>query len=334
MPFIDRLKDYKSISTIGLEKNVGKTETLNYILKKLAQKNYKVALTSIGIDGENVDQVTATAKPEIYLPKGTLFVTSEKHYKLKRFQAEILDVSERTTALGRLITGRALGEGYILLSGPSNGTWVKEIIDNTLEKGADIMLVDGALSRLSVGSPIITEGIILSTGAAVSLNMGEVIKKTRHVINLLKLLRIEDHLRERIENLEDGIYLLGKEIRKLPIKSLLHFNTLKENIFKEGNVKLYITGVITERFIDSVSRQENIENIEIIAKDFTKIFTSPEVLNKYFRKGGRLKVVLDTKLIGITINPVAPSGYTLNSKELIDKLQEFIDVPVVNLREV
>lgn len=35
MPFIKDIKNYKSIATIGLEKNVGKTETMNYILKRL-----------------------------------------------------------------------------------------------------------------------------------------------------------------------------------------------------------------------------------------------------------------------------------------------------------
>ncbi|MEG1364454.1 MAG: hypothetical protein RSC71_02735, partial [Cetobacterium sp.] len=218
MPFIESVKKYKSISTIGLEKNVGKTETLNYILKKLSKENYTVALTSIGIDGEVVDQVTTTSKPEIYLPKGALFITSEKHYKMKKFQAEVVNVSERTTALGRLVTSRALTPGYILLSGPSNGTWVKEVIDDTLEKGADIIIVDGALSRLSVGSPIITEGIVLSTGASVSINMNEVVKKTRHVIDLLNLSNVNLEEKNKLENLSDGIYLINDGIEKLPIK--------------------------------------------------------------------------------------------------------------------
>ncbi|MEG1338497.1 hypothetical protein, partial [Cetobacterium sp.] len=75
------------------------------------------------------------------------------------------------------------------------------------------------------------------------------------------------------------------------------------------------------------------KNIEIIVKDFTKIFVSPEILNRFFRSGGILKVLLNTKLIAITINPLAPSGHILDSKELIKAIEEFADVPVVNLRE-
>ncbi|MGL4970500.1 MAG: hypothetical protein ACRC45_02595, partial [Cetobacterium sp.] len=178
MPFIKDIKKYRSIATIGLEKNVGKTETMNYILKRFHGEGVLAGVTSIGIDGETVDIVTDTSKPEITIYEGMVFVTSEKHYSKKRFQAEILNVSEKSTALGRVITARALGEGKVLLSGPSSGYWIKEMINEMLEKGMECVLVDGALSRMSVGSPIITEGIVLSTGASVSINQKEIIKKT------------------------------------------------------------------------------------------------------------------------------------------------------------
>lgn len=335
MPFIKDIKKYKSIATIGLEKNVGKTETMNYILKRLKNEGVVTAVTSIGIDGETVDLVTETAKPEVTIYEGMIFITSEKHYIKKRFQAEILDVSEKSTALGRLVTARALGEGKVLLSGPSNGTWVKSVIDEVLNRGVDSVLVDGALSRLSVGSPIITEGIVLSTGAAVSINPKEIVKKTKHIIDLLKLESVEEKRKDRVMDLEDGIYKILWEkdiINKLPIKSILNFSQLEENIFLE-RCTLYITGVLTERFVESLTKQSFIENVEIVVKDFTKIFVSGDILNRFIRKGGKLKVLLKTKLVAITVNPVAPTGHILDSKELIKAIEEYAEVPVINLRE-
>lgn len=333
MPFIEKLKNYSSISTIGLEKNVGKTVTLNYILKRLNKLGTKIALTSIGIDGEISDQVTKTVKPEIEIFPGTIFITSEKHYKMKRLTSEIIGVSEKTTSLGKLVTARALTSGKVLLSGPPNTAWIKEIIRDTLAENVDIVIIDGALSRLSVGSPIITEGIILATGAAVSINLNEVVKKTRHLINLLNLPTVTKEEKSKTIKLEDGIYILGDKIEKLPIQSILHFANLEKNIFKE-QCKIFITGAITDRFLESLMRQEKIESIEIIVKDFTKIFLSPEVLNRFTRKNGVLKTLLKTELIGVTVNPVSPTGYKLDSKELIEKLQEFITVPVINVKEV
>ncbi|MGL4788545.1 MAG: hypothetical protein ACRDCE_02915 [Cetobacterium sp.] len=335
MPFIKDIKKYRSIATIGLEKNVGKTETMNYILKRFNAEGILAGVTSIGIDGEKIDIVTDTSKPEITIYEGMVFVTSEKHYCKKRFAAEILNVSEKSTALGRVVTARALGEGKVLLSGPSSSYWVKDIIDEMLGKGMECVLVDGALSRMSVGSPIITEGIVLSTGASVSINQKEIVKKTKHVINLLKLERVNWQNRESILKLEDGIYkivLNGEIINKLPIRSILNFSELEENIFEEP-CTLYLTGVLTERFVENLIKQSFIENVEILVKDFTKIFLSPDVLNRFIRRGGKLRVLLNTELVAVTVNPVSPAGYILDWKELVEEIKQFTDVPVLNLRE-
>lgn len=335
MSFIEKILTYKSLSMIGLEKNVGKTESMNYILKKLMEKKVKVGVTSIGIDGETVDAVTTTSKPEIIIYENMIFATSEKHYKEKKVQSEILDIGIKASALGRVVIGKARGEGKILLSGPSNGLWIKEIVDDILKKGMEIVIVDGALSRMSVGSPIITEAIILSTGAAVSLNINEIVKKTKHIIDLIKINSLEEKRKKQLIDLENGIYRVLWEkniIEKLPIKSLLHFNTLSENFFDE-KCSLYVTGALTERFLMNMSEQKFIKNIEIIVTDFTKIFSSTEVLNRFLKKGGEIKVLYKTELVAITVNPVSPRGNIKNYKDLIDCLKEFTDVPVLNLRE-
>lgn len=335
MPFIKELLKYKSISMIGLEKNVGKTESMNYILKELVKIGIKVGVTSIGIDGESIDGVTNTMKPEIKIYENMIFATSEKFYREKKVQCEVLDVGIKSSSLGRVVVGKAREEGKIILAGPSNGLWIKEIIGNILEKGMEIVIVDGALSRMSIGSPIITEAVVLSTGAAVSLNINEIIKKTKHIINLINIKSIDKEKKEKLKILENGIYKIVWEeniIEKLPISSLLQFKNLSENIFKE-RLSLFVTGALTESFLKNMSRQEFVNRLEIIVTDFTKIFSSAEVLNIYLKKGGEIKVLYKTELIGVTVNPVAPSGNIGDSRELIKRLKEYTDVPVVNLRE-
>ncbi|MGL4672165.1 hypothetical protein [Cetobacterium sp.] len=336
MPFIERLKKYKSVATIGLEKNVGKTETLNYILKRLECEKIDVAVTSIGIDGEDTDIVTRTSKPSIKIYEGMIFLTSEKHYKTKNFKAEILNVSQKSTALGRVVTARALGEGKVLLSGPPSSVWIKELIDELIVEGVDSILVDGALSRMSVGSPIITEAIVLSTGAALSSNLKEVVKKTKHTINLLTIPEIDIDRKKTFTELEDGVYrviLKDNFIKKLEIKSILNFSDSNENFQDEESI-LYTTGILTDRFVENFTKQRFVENVLIVVKDFTKIFVTPETLVRFFRKGGKLKVLYSTELLAVTINPVSPNGCILDSDELIREIQNFTDVPVLNTREV
>ncbi|MBF0976909.1 MAG: hypothetical protein HXK55_05920, partial [Bacteroidetes bacterium] len=117
MNLINKILQYRSISIVGLEKNTGKTETLNFIIRRVKDCGKTIAVTSIGIDGETVDAVTRTSKPEIRIYRGMIFNTAEQYFLKKRFSAEILDISDEYTILGRLVTAKALGNGRMLLSG-------------------------------------------------------------------------------------------------------------------------------------------------------------------------------------------------------------------------
>ena len=86
MPLISQIKKYNSISIVGMAKNTGKTTCLNYVLSKLKTESYKVAVTSIGVDGEEKDILYDTLKPRITLFPGNIFVTSENHFDEKNLK--------------------------------------------------------------------------------------------------------------------------------------------------------------------------------------------------------------------------------------------------------
>ena len=89
---INNILKCKTLSITGMAKNTGKTVTLNYLLEQLRLRGKVVAVTSNGIDGEKTDQVTQTEKPEIELYEGSLFVTSEYHYRQRQLVSEIVDL--------------------------------------------------------------------------------------------------------------------------------------------------------------------------------------------------------------------------------------------------
>ncbi len=179
MPFINEILKYKSLAVVGLEKNTGKTVCLNYILSRL--KNIQpIAVTSIGVDGETVDSVYQTHKPEISIYENMLFVTSERFYNQKKITAEISDILNYSSSfLGRLVVAKAINTGKVLLSGPPDTANLKRLINQmSSEYSSQLTIVDGALSRLSLGAPAITDAMILATGAAVSANITELVRKT------------------------------------------------------------------------------------------------------------------------------------------------------------
>ncbi len=333
MPFINDILNYRSLSIVGMEKNTGKTECLNYIIKRLKDFDKKIAITSIGIDGESVDQVTETPKPEIEISEGVVFVTSEKHYKQRNLTSEILNISDRQTALGRLVTARAKDTGKVIFSGPSDTIWLKSLIAEMPNYNINTILVDGALSRKSLGSPSVTESMILTTGAALSANINGLVKKTAFVYKLINLEKFESSVNDYLLSKETGLWAIGENniIHDLNIKSTLLLEKSKDKLYEFGST-IFVSGIVTDKLLDILRIQENIDKTTIIVKDFTKIFVSPEKYAAYINKGGKIKVLLKTKLIAVCVNPVSPEGYILDSKKLCSELNKSLGIPVYDIK--
>lgn len=187
MPFIEDILNYNSISIIGMEKNCGKTVVFNYILSRLKDKNISLATTSIGVDGERVDMVKGSAKPEIKLYPNTLFATASSFYCTRRVTSELVATTDITTAMGNVVIGKTLIEGKVLLGGASSTPMLSALIKQFKGLGAELVLVDGALSRRSLASPAVTDATILCTGAAVSLNIDTLVQTTKFRYEIMTL---------------------------------------------------------------------------------------------------------------------------------------------------
>lgn len=239
MHLIDGLLEVRSCSLVGLEKNTGKTVTLNYLLRHLPS-DVRVGVTSIGLDGESRDQVVGTEKPEIMLRAGSLFATTEKHYRERRLVAELMDVSDIPTALGRLVTARTLIEGKVIIAGPGSTEQLKRWM-RTVEKEVDLILVDGALSRMSLASPTVSEGMILATGAAYSANIDTLVRKTAYVVHLINL------------PLWDG----------------------------DKTDCVSVSGAVTDRVLEKMLNDKQMQGKRLLIPDFTKVFADPMVWHRF-----------------------------------------------------
>lgn len=335
MPFINEIWKYGSLSIVGLEKNTGKTECLNYILNRIKNSGKIVALTSIGIDGEGIDQVTHTHKPEIEVFEGMLFVTSEKHYKGKLLTAEIIDITKRQTALGRLVVAKAISNGKVLISGPADTVWLQSLIAELQQLGASLTLVDGALSRLSLASPVVTDAMVLATGAALSANMHELVRRTTFVYTLISLPEADNDAKNKLSNIDKGIWSIDEDgsLHNLNVSSAFSINTQATNLLSHGT-RLFVAGAVGDKLISFLRMQKQIKEVEVIVKDFSKLFISPEAYSMFIRKGGTIRVLQQPKLLAICVNPVAPNGQQLSSQGLIEALQANVTVPVYDVRQL
>ena len=332
MPFIEDILNYKSLSIVGLEKNTGKTECLNYVLKKLPVEKLRVAVSSIGIDGEGIDQVTHTTKPEIYLRQGMFFSTSEKHYKTRKIISELIDVTNESTALGRIVTAKALTKGKVMLSGPSSGIALKRWMLGLEKFQIDLVIIDGALSRLSSASPAISESMILATGAAYSANLNTLVQKTAFVVELIKLPLAHETVREQLDSIHQGVWAIDKSgvLHDLEMSSSLLMNEFPAELPDEVEI-MYISGALTDRMLNMLRQHKKLKDTQLLVRDFTKIFVTQQSYRAFQKAGGKLQVLQRSELIAICVNPTSPSGYVLDSDKLREKLSKAIALPVYDI---
>lgn len=333
MPFIKELVKYRSCSIVGLAKNAGKTVSLNYVLDRLPLDRIRIAVSSIGIDGETTDQVTQTAKPEITLREGTYFGTSEKYYRQRKLVSELVEVSDENTSLGRIVTAKALTKGKILLSGPSSNLGLRRWMNSMQRFDIDLILIDGALSRMSLASPATSESMILSTGAAYSANMNTLVQKTAFVVDMINLdLTSEDNIKI-FNDIHTGVRAVddNDEVHDLHVTSSLSTNINTDGI--EHCKTLYLSGALTDGFLEHIRTKKVFKETEIVVTDFTKIFLTPILYRTFVKGGGKISVMMKSKLIAVTVNPTAPNGMVLDSDKLCKTMSEAIKLPVYDLKK-
>lgn len=332
MPLVDDILKYSTVAVAGLEKNTGKTECVAYLIRQLSSRDKKAAITSAGLDGETTDQVTGTGKPEIHLPPGFVFSTSEKHFRERTIDAEILDVDRWHSATGRIVTARAKSNGKVIIAGPSHTEGLKELIFKLKHQlNCDIILIDGALSRISQAAPTIADGMILCTGAAISASINEAVRQTAHLCSLIKLERSKGVTSEKTANLKRGLWNISDDSNhQLITDDMLKMPSLE---IVENNAHLYLSGALTDRIAAHFTNGTS-KNIELTVADYTKIFASAHTLQLLKDKGNTITVVNPAHLIAVCVNPWSPTGYHFDAEEFENAVRQATGVPVYNIRKM
>lgn len=334
MPFTDEILKYSSCSIVGMAKNCGKTVVLNYILSNLQKAAIRIAVTSIGLDGEKTDAVTLTAKPEIVLNNGTLFATSEGHYNQRRLISQIIASTGYPSPLGKVLIGEVLEKGRIIISGPSDMYSTRALIDDFHRLGANLVMVDGALSRKTSASPVVTDSMILCTGASLSLSIDELVRQTSYIHRLISLEAVELSMVTALDHFEKGVWSITDEGEI--VKGADTLFEVKDKLQDLLSVcrRIFFAGMLTSNVLETIMGHPLAKKIEIIVRDFTKIFVTPQLFNKFITQGGRIRVLHRVKLIAICVNPTSPTGHVLCSSELVGRLHEHLGISVYDVKKI
>ena len=335
----DMIQKYDSISIIGMNKNVGKTTTLNHILRE-ARGRISLGLTSIGRDGEELDRVTATEKPKIYIEQGTIIATAKQCLLNSDITREILKTTGFNTPMGEIVICRALSDGYVDLGGPSVNSYMTLICEELKRFGSELVIVDGALSRKTFASPSITKATILSTGAALSRSMVKVIEETSHTVRLLSLENEEDNLvlklaNEVLQKGRIGVIRRDNTIKMLDVLTALEASKEIVEVLDETPTYIVIKGVVSDKLLEDIMTSTNkYKGVTFLVEDGTKLFLTRDTLYKFKKQGGIIKTINKINIVCVTSNPKSPYGYEFDKHKFLDGLRNNLNIPVFDVRDI
>lgn len=322
------------VAIIGMEKNAGKTTVLNYLLG--GRPSVIQAITSIGFDGEDTDQVTGTDKPSIFVGCGTLVATASGLLGHCDFTRELLRFTDFHTPMGEVVLVRALSDGFAQIAGPSTTFQMTSLVEMLKAAGAEQIIIDGAAARKSTAAISSSDACILATGGAFSHRVDQIVEQTRHYVELLTLPRILSTSPCFSSGTSGGLndcILFDVEGKLSGVASSLDDNCADLIVARAGiTTEVLFKGAVTQRLIQRLlDKSRQLDWLKLVAEDGTRfLFTSAQKCELQ-RRGAILQVLNPVKLLAVTVNPTSPSGLQLDSDELCQKLAENLGVPVFDV---
>jgi hypothetical protein len=329
----EHILGYRSLSIIGMCKNAGKTTVLNRIIYELRDEGLTLALTSIGRDGEAIDVVTGTSKPGIFIYENTLVATAQDMLALCDVTREIVGTTGYSTPLGDVVLFRARSDGNVQLAGPSMTAQLIALAERFAALGADMTVIDGALSRKSLCAPAVSEATVLCTGASYSRNISAVVEDTAFAAKLLTLPRQTLWSEAEIaDERAPKIRMRRKNGEAVPLPENTALADALRSPDYAGIAGVYVSGALTEALLRPVLQSgAKIEGVEFAALDGSKLLFPRDVSDKLALRGARLSVARPVRVAAVTVNPVSAYGYDMDPAELLARMREAVDVPVMDV---
>ena len=347
----------KVIGILGTAKNTGKTTTFNFLLEWSNLESIKVGLTSIGYDGEDIDNITGLPKPRIFVQKDNTIATAEQCLFSLEDKIKTIEKTDVHTALGRVVIGKARKEGLVVLAGPNKGIELQVIIQKLKQQKTEIILVDGALNRMV---PLIyCDALILTTGASrhtdIDLLVDEIESMSR--VFTLPLRKHKQVSNKELKMYQNNIVIIQKKGNPILLKghSLINQKTFDSLINIIGNQEceeIYIPGIISDTVLKKI-----INKYYLLFQRKTIIINNPafllvgsryigylkDIIDDILSRGIKLKTLYKLPILAVTINPFYPkysrfgkNNYEaayINEEQLFQKMKKRVPFPVINIKK-
>jgi hypothetical protein len=330
----------KRLALVGLAKNTGKTVALNALLRELGSAGRRAAVTSVGRDGEEHDVIDFRIdKPAVKLVAGSIVASTDSLLRASGVPLRTISRTGIRTPLGEVVVAECTASGAIEIAGPSAAADVRAVADQMLDHGAEQVLIDGAIDRRAASSPDVADALVMSTGAILSEDLEDVVRRTADAVALVRLPIFTGSREERALLEARGgatsagarayVVTRGSEPEELSPRFVLTADAEAIGGMLAAHPdagRLLIGGALPERFVRdtaALTRRHGRE-LTLVVADPTKVFLSERGLDFYARQGVGIEALSAIDLRAITVNPVAPQSHSFDSAQLRALLGEAI----------
>ncbi len=264
----------KTYSFIGSDKNAGKTTAMNFVYRELSltkPEEIDICITSIGINGENIDTYEGKEKPIIQIRRGSYFITAGEHLTGQAGNYVTCCSFSGSDFIKTYILGKASLDFNLVVEGPNDKQGLirlkqklTQLLDDT------ICLIDGSIDRQFIGHPDVSDQLFFSL---LITDRREQQQKTGDLLEALSMLPCSDKNRLDINRLkesnsksillsEDGSLLYhGMVIPFLDknLKTVCHENS-------KNNCLLYLNGAFGKLLHQFFAPMRN---LDIVLDNFT-----------------------------------------------------------------
>ena len=161
--------------------------------------------------------------------------------------------------------------------------------------------------------------------------MTNLVQRTAFVVDLINLGVTSESNIALLNPLESGMWWIDTDGQLHEMEAVTSLSQQVEFQGMEHCSTLYVAGALVDSFLEKVRKNKQLRHVELVVRDFTKIFVSPQQFRLFEKMGGCIKVLQRSKLIAVTVNPTSPTGYMLDSAMLCDKISQAINLPVYDL---
>ncbi len=302
-----------TLGIAGTAKNTGKTTTTNAILACLRKRGIAVFLSSIGYDGENLDNVTGLPKPKIPMEPGDIVATAARCLDAGSAQYERISETNIHTPLGRVQLVRITTPGLVVTAGPNKSSETRRLISLFREISPGVILLDGALNRLA---PMVeADGLVFATGAALTTDLPLLARDTGYIEQVFRLPCLAPGLADENPQTICLYDAAGYRTEQLPASSLFSAAYAKAIVDRlPPGGKLVVPGIIGktafQQLADSWLTLGNAG--QLIFSDPIKLLVSGkaacfyELLERLATGGIHAGVLRRIPLLAVTVNPFYP----------------------------